>query len=41
MLVTSLNAHIGYDNSAKIAKNAPECLAEIDKIKAKFGLDQI
>lgn len=43
-----LNVHKNYIEKqlrrqiemAKIAKNAPDCLAEIDKIKEKFGIDQ-
>ena len=38
MLVTSLNPHIGYDNSAKIAKNAHKKNLSLKESALELGL---
>ena len=38
MLVTSLNNHIGYDNSAKIAKNAHKKGLSLKESALELGL---
>ena len=38
MLVTALNPHIGYDNAAKIAKNAYEKNITLKKSGVSLGL---
>jgi len=38
MLVTALNAHIGYDNAAKIAKYAHKNNTSLKEASLKLGL---